>query len=422
MTNLPFPRGVRDLMPNEAIFRNEVLRKAEHVMQQFGFTTIDTPSFESLKLLYAKNAIGEDTKLIYELKNEDLGLRYDNTVSLARFVCMHKELPLPFKRYYIGKVWRRDEPQHLRYREFTQIDVDIVGGNELSADSEVMALGCKLFEAVGIDYIVKVNDRRIMDLALKKLGVSDALHMQVMRAIDKLDKMSISGVAKLLSDMGIESDKVDMIMSFVGLHGSNDDKLDYAEKLIGDKNLVDNMRSVLSTIKLYSIKGDIEVDFSTMRGFDYYTGIVFEFKTKDVNESLCGGGRYDKLIGLYGGRDIPAVGFAVGVDRMLDNLSFSSSPISTYAKVFIANVGAQNYEYAVKVANSLRNLGIPVDLNTSDKNLSNQLKYANAVKVPYVIIVGDHEEKMKKVKIRNLASGDEAVLEIGEVPKYIKRD
>jgi len=421
MADLPFPRGVRDLMPNEAIFRNEVLKKAEHVLQHFGFTTIDTPSFESLKLLYAKNAIGEDTKLIYELKNEDLGLRYDNTVSLARFVSMHQELPLPFKRYYIGKAWRREEPQHLRYREFTQIDADIVGGSEVPADSEIIALGCKLFEAIGIDYIVKISDRRIIDMVLKKLGVRDDLYIGVMRAIDKLDKISSAGVAKLLSDLGIESSVIDSIMEFVSLQGSNEDKLDYAEKLTGDKSVIDNMRKVLSILQLYSLKGIIEIDFTVMRGFDYYTGIVFEFKAKNIKETFCGGGRYDNLIGLYGGKNIPAVGFAVGVDRLLDYLDFSSSTLSTYAKVFIAYVDSQNYGYAVKVANMLRDLGIPTDLNTSDKNLSNQLKYVNSMKIPYAIIVGDDEEKMNKVRLRNLNTGEEELLGIEEVPKSLKK-
>ena len=146
MADIPFPRGVRDLMPNEALFRNELLKRIESLFQLFGFLAIDTPTFESLKVLKAKDGIGEDTKLIYELKDEDLGLRYDNTVSLARYMAMHQDLPLPFKRYCINKVWRREEPQRLRYREITQADADIVGGNSAMADAEVIAVASMILE------------------------------------------------------------------------------------------------------------------------------------------------------------------------------------------------------------------------------------------------------------------------------------
>ena len=160
MADIPFPRGVRDLLPNEALFRNELLKKTESIFRTFGFLTIDTPSFESLQVLKAKNAIGSDTKLIYEMKDELLGLRYDNTMSLARYIAMHMELPMPFKRYYIGKCWRREEPQHLRYREITQADADIIGGNAPMADAEVIAVAAAVFDSIGIKYEICVNDRQ----------------------------------------------------------------------------------------------------------------------------------------------------------------------------------------------------------------------------------------------------------------------
>jgi histidyl-tRNA synthetase len=421
MADLPFPRGVRDLMPNEAIFKNEMLKKAEYILQRFGFTTIDTPSFESLKLLYAKNAIGEDTKLIYELKNEDLGLRYDNTVSLARYLSMHKELPLPFKRYYIGKVWRRDEPQHLRYREFTQIDADILGGRETQADAEIIALAMTLLGELGIECTIKVSDRRIIDMVLAKLGLGADKHMEAMRAIDKLEKIGAEEVAKLLAGIGMEQDNIDALSAFIGAKGSNSDKLEHAAGLIGDKVLPGKLQALLDTLESYDLKGSIEVDFSLMRGFDYYTGTVFEVKIEGEKNSLGGGGRYDKLIGLYSGKDVPAVGFAMGVDRILEFMGMSASNQMTYAKVFVAVVNESNHAYAVKVANALRKAGIPTDLNTAEKNLSNQLKYASAMKIPFVAILGDSEEKQSKVKLRNLESGEEQELDIKDAANSIKR-
>ncbi|MGC9190619.1 MAG: histidine--tRNA ligase [Candidatus Micrarchaeia archaeon] len=419
MTDLPLPRGVRDLMPNEAIFKNEVLARVERLMQKHGFTTIETPAIESLKVLYAKGGIGEDTKLVYELKSEDSGLRYDNTVPLARFVSTHQELPLPFKRYSIGKAWRREEPQHLRYREFSQIDADIVGGMEGVSDAEVIALGCKILEELDIDYMVKISDRRIIDAILTKLQVPIEKHIVVMRTIDKLDKVGIDGVAKLLSEDGIESSVSDSLINLITAKGSNEDKLKLVSSMVGSTSAA-MLSSVLDMLGHYKLNGSIEVDFSIIRGLDYYTGIVFEFKRASIKESLGGGGRYDKLIGLYGGRDIPAVGFAMGVDRLLDILNFSASPILTYAKIFVVTVSEKNYPYALEVANKLRAMGIATDINTSSKNIANQLKYANSMHIPFAIIIGDAEEKEQKVKIRNLIDGSEVIAAIDEVPRLIK--
>ena len=159
MPEIPFPRGVRDLLPNEALFRNELVEKIESVFRLFGYLSIDTPAFESISILKAKNTIGADNKLIYEMKNEQLGLRYDHTVSLARYMAMHQELPMPFKRYYIGKAWRREEPQRLRYREFMQADADIIGGEKTKTDAAVIAVAAIILDNIGIDYAIGINDR-----------------------------------------------------------------------------------------------------------------------------------------------------------------------------------------------------------------------------------------------------------------------
>jgi histidyl-tRNA synthetase len=389
-------------------------------MQKYGFTTIETPAIESLKVLYAKGGIGEDTKLVYELKNEDNGLRYDNTVPLARFVSTHQELPLPFKRYSIGKAWRREEPQHLRYREFTQIDADIVGGIEGISDAEIIALGSKILEEIGIEYEVRISDRRIIDAILTKLQIPVEKHTIAMRSIDKLDKIGIDGVAKILSDGGIESDAVDSLVNIITVKGSNDDKIKMVSDITGSQDATASLSKVLSMLAYYKLKGSVNVDFSIVRGLDYYTGIVFEYKRAEMKEALGGGGRYDNLIGIYGGKTIPAVGFALGVDRLLDILNFSSSPILTYAKIFVITVSEKNYPYALEVTNKLRAMGIATDINTSSKNIANQLKYANSLHIPFAIIIGDAEENEHKVKLRNLIDGNEVIVTIEEVPKIIK--
>ncbi len=419
MSDIPFPRGARDLLPNEALFRNELLERMEDVFRLFGFLSIDTPSFEHIDVLKAKNAIGAENKLIYEMKDERLGLRYDNTVSLARYMAMHQGLPLPFKRYYVGKVWRRDEPQRLRYRELLQADADIVGSKSPAADAEVMAAAATILDGIGVEYSIRINDRRIMDAVLSKIGIQEDLLPNAMRAIDKLDKIGETEVASMLRALGVESGTADQAMVFIMLDGANDAKLDYVDKIAGEGTSKD-LRATLKLLGAYNIRGEPTIDFSVVRGLDYYTGIVFEYKLSDEKLSVAGGGRYDNLIGVYGNKGMPAVGVSLGVDRLLEALDFSSSTEYTYANAFVATVNDNNYWYALHVAGNLRANGIPTEINLAQRNLTNQFSYASAIKTKYVIIIGDAEEKAGKVKIRNLISGDESTVSMDEAISIIK--
>ncbi len=422
MPNIPFPRGVRDLMPNEALFRNELLKKAESVFQRFGFLAIDTPAFESLKVLHAKNGIGEDVKLLYEMKYEDIGLRYDHTVSLARYFGMHQDLPLPFKRYYIGKVWRREEPQKLRYREFTQADIDIVGGRTASSDAEVIAVQALVFEVFAINYRVLVNNRKFVDAMLASFGIKEEMFMPIMRAIDKLDKVGRDGVLELLQKLALDRDTISRIDAFINMEGNDEDKIAAMEKIMADKTVCQETREALALLRLYGLKGQVQIDFSLVRGFDYYTGMIFEFKTVggETKSSIGGGGRYDNLIGMFSTKRIPAVGSSIGIDRLLDILNYSASTKSTYADVFVANIKDSNYQYALKVGNMFRSNGVATDVNLASRNISNQLAYANALKFKYVVIVGDEEERTGKVKVRNLIDGTESAFAPEAAIKMIK--
>jgi len=419
MTDLPFPRGVRDLLPNEAIFKNELLKKIESVFQRFGFTTISTPAIESLKILKAKGAIGEESKLIYELKEEELGLRYEHTVSLARYFIMHSALPLPFKRYVIGEVWRMDEPQRGRYREITQADIDIIGGDRPRGDAEVIASICAVFDELGLGYVVRLNNRELVDMILKRSGMGDEKSMQVMRIVDKLDKLGINEVTKLLKEIGLSKETMGVLTSFISQKGTNDDKLRYADGLVPSKEPIEEIRRLVELLKQYGIKeSSVTIDFSLMRGLDYYTGCVCEFLASDTKVgrlSIGGGGRYDNLIALYGGQKLPAFGVSIGVDRLLDVLNFSSSAKRTYSKVFVAVINDKNYPYALSVARKLREAGIETDVNISSRNISNQLSYANSLKIPYTVIVGDSEEKLKLIKLRDMVSGEETAISVNEL-------
>ncbi len=423
MVDLPLPRGVRDLTPNEALFRNELLKRIERVFQNFGFLLIDTPMIEKLSVLKAKGGIGEDAKLIYEIKDDDIGLRYDKTVSLARYMASHQNLPLPFRRYDIGRAWRREEPQRLRYREFTQADADIIGGESSLADAEVMALGASVLDAVGIPYRIEVNDRALMDRCLQKLGARPEQNVEIMRALDKLEKIGEQKVAELIGKAGVDSETTDRIVSFAMAHGANEEKLLQIESLLGDGESTKEIRMTLELLALYPIKGKAVINSGMVRGFDYYTGIIFEYReiaSGGVSPTICAGGRYDKLIGMLGGRPMPAVGFAIGVDRLLDMLDFSAAGEYTYSRVFVAWINRKNYGYALSVTNSLRAAGIPAEANISGRNLSNQLAYAGSIRVKYAIIIGDSEEQEGVVKLRNLVNGSESKLALSDAVRTIR--
>ena len=410
MPDLPIARGVRDLLPNAALFKNEAIKRIEKVFQSFGFLTIDTPYIESLKVLKAKGGIGDEAKLIFELKDEDLGLRYDQTVSLARYITMHQELPLPFKRYAIGKVWRREEPQHLRYREISQADVDIIGGDPILAEAEVMATAAKALEELGFEYNIALNSRKLMNSVLEGFGVKRDNFMDVMRSIDKLEKIGKDKMTELLTGYGIERDVVSRIDGLMSVGTTNLEKLDYVESIIKDKSITDELRKLLGLLEEYKLKGNIIIDFSVVRGLDYYTGVVFEYQDASgkAKEAFCGGGRYDNLIGIYGGKNIPAVGVAMGLDRILYLLGYESSIKHTYARLFVINVKENNYKYALGVANWFRSMGVPTDMNIASRNISNQLSYANSMHFGYAAIIGDVEERAGVIKLRNLSSGDES--------------
>ncbi len=422
MAEIPTPRGMRDLMPNEALFRKELLEKIEGVFRRYGFLTIDTPVLESTKVLTAKDVIGDESKLIFETKSEGFALKYDQTVSLARYVAMYQSLPMPFKRYYIDKAWRRDEPQKGRYREFTQADVDIVGGRAPVADAEAIATAAKALEEIGFEYTIRINNRIFIDSVFASIGMKEELFNPIMKVVDKMDKIGRDGMIEQLQALGLDRDSVDRVDKLVNFSGSNGEKLELVEKTMDDKAALGEVRETLDLLKLYSLRGDVVVDFSIMRGLDYYTGIVVEIAAgdKQFKSSVGGGGRYDRLIGLLGGKQVPAVGISLGIDRILDVMNFSASQKQTFAEVFVANIKDGNYQYALRVATALRAAGIAVDLNAASRNISNQLAYANALKFKWVIVCGDAEEKLNNVKIRNLIDGAEKSATVEEAIVTIK--
>lgn len=423
-------RGVRDLKPNEAIFRKELLERVERVFQRFGFLTIETPKIEPLEILKAKDAIGDENKLIFELKEENLGLRYDLTVSLARYVSMYQNLPLPFKRYYVGFVWRMDEPQRLRYREFTQADVDIIGGDPVQCNAEVIATILTVFDELGITVNAGISSRAVVEDALISFGVKQDEFVKTMRILDKMDKLDIDSIRGMLLN-SLESGVVERILAFVQFSGTNEEKLRYIESVISDKSNIIELRDTLALLESYPLKIRPTIDLSVIRGLDYYTGVVMEFRHESFIErdgirerrvdTISAGGRYSNLVKILGGKELGGVGMTLGIDRILDIMDMSKSEKRNFAKVFVANVKPENYKYALGLANMLRAGGIDADINTAKRNISNQLSYASSLGYRLTLIAGDREEREGKVNVRDMSTGNERELGLDSLVDEIGR-
>ncbi len=418
------PRGVRDFSPADAISRRYIVGVIEEVFKRFGFYPIETPALENTNVLNAKAYGDEPTKEIYKLEGEETGLRYDLTVPLARYMASNKDLTLPFKRYQIAQIWRKEEPQKMRYREFTQADIDTVGSNETESDAEIVAAISIALEELGIrNYVVVINDRQLLQKILTFLKVPAEMQTQAIRILDKLQKTSRDEVKKQLSALGLKGKDVETLLNFIQQEGTNEEKLEKVLANVSDaKDEAARMAKLIEILKDYKLNGDVVVDFALARGLNYYTDFVFEFVLEEGGKrlpSVAGGGRYNNLIGLYAKKEVPAVGASIGISRIFDVLQ-KDNQAKTYAKVFIAYLGGQNRPYAIGMANMLRGNGIYVDLNSTSRNLSKQMEYAGSLGIKNVIIIGDKEREANKVKLRNMATGQEGLISVQEAIDTLK--
>lgn len=418
------PRGTRDLGFKDAIALNEILDVVEEVFKRFGFSPIDTPSIENMDVINAKAYGEESTKEIYVIEGGEAGLRYDLTVPMARFVAMNKDLPLPFKRYHIGKTWRKDEPQFMRAREFIQADIDIVGSKELDSDAEVICGTAAALEALGIkNYTILLNNREILDAVLGIFSVPKDRYQGVKRIIDKLPKQSVDDTIKQLVELGVEKGSAEKMLGFMNQPSANDKKLsELSVNAPAAKAHIESAGRLLELIKQYGLSGEVKIDLSLARGLDYYTGFVWEFIVYEEGKrmpSIAGGGRYDNLISLYSKSSMPAVGSSIGINRILE-LFKSKTPKKSYVKAFIAQIGEESREYSLSVAKLLRSNGIYTDINLTTRGISKQLEYANAIGAEYVIVIGSQEKAAKKAKLKNMTTGEEQLLDLNGLISVLK--
>lgn len=414
-------KGTRDFLPAEMAKRQYTADIIRQAFTRFGYDAIDTPSIE-----YAKTILGkygeEGNKLTYRFEDNggrDICLRYDQTVPFARVVAAnYQDLPMPFKRYQIGNVWRADKPAKGRYREFTQFDIDIIGTNSLVADAEIAAVINRVFADLGFtDYLIKFNSRRLMNSILDSLNVEDDKHTAVIRVVDKLEKIGVEKVKKELEPI-ISPATADKVMEIMTLTGSNEEKINALNEF--DTSEIENF---LALARGFNIKEEnIEFDPSIARGLDYYTGIVFEAILPNVPiGSLCGGGRYDNLCGTFCKEKFSGVGVAFGFDRIvlaMEELGLFKN-VGLNSQVLVTLFDEATIPNAQAILNDLQEAGVNAEIYTEPAKLGKQFKYADKKQIPFVVICGPEEMEKGEVTIKVMESGDQKTIPRAQVGEYV---
>ncbi|UCD04416.1 MAG: histidine--tRNA ligase [Candidatus Woesearchaeota archaeon] len=432
MVNLDIPKGTRDFLPKEKIIRQKIVDVFRETFEEFGYNPLETPSLELLKVATYKGGTqaGTDTyKEIYKLKDQakrKLSLRYELTFPLARVVSMYKQLPIPFKRYQIGRTWRDGPIKTGRYREFWQCDVDIVGTDSIEADAEILALYTKVFEKLKLKVVIKISNRKLLDGILEFAGVPKNKKDAAMISIDKLEKIGRDAVLDDAKERGLDEDSMIKALDMLEQEGSNSEIIKNLSKFVSNEKAKEGLEEIKELLKLAKNFGAKNVEFvpSLARGLSYYTGPVFEvfLKSRKLKSSLAAGGRWDDMIGNFSGskEKIPATGTSFGLDTIYDALILEKKADlkTSLVQVYVIPVGNTRKE-AAKVASELRESGINTDLDLVVRGISKNLTYVNKQDIPYVIFIGEKELKQKKIKLRDMKTGKEKLITIKQVIKEL---
>jgi histidyl-tRNA synthetase len=448
------PKGTRDFLPNEVARRSYIFDTIKRSFRKYGFAPIETPSFELSSTLLGKYG-EEGDRLIFrilnsgdKMKKADLdalaqdnlprfanslsekALRYDLTVPFARFVVQHQnDLAFPFKRYQIQPVWRADRPQHGRYQEFFQCDADVVGSDSLVYEVDFVLLFDEVLTDLKLPgFTIKINNRKILSGIAEVSGESDKL-VDITVAIDKLDKIGEDGVVKELIEKGLTSSAIEKIRPLFSFSGSNQEKLVKMRSFlktseIGQEGLNELAYVLDQSVKLGLRKAELEFDITLARGLNYYTGAIFEVKAHDVKMgSICGGGRYDDLTGLFGMKGMSGVGISFGADRIYDvltELELFPKETDLGLTLLFVNFGQQEQEYCMQLVKKVRDAGIDCELYPTAAKMQKQMKYANDRGVQFVALVGDNEMSSNTIQLKNLETGDQIAVSLEELIERLK--
>ncbi len=404
------PKGMRDIGPEDMYVREEVLERIRSAFRRFGYRPLETPAMEYLDTLRAK-AGSEVDKQIFVIEGNEYGLRFDLTVPLARFASS-TDAPKPFKRYAIDVVWRKEEPQRGRFREFYQADADIIGSASMRCEAELLTLARDLCISFGFDRPkILINSRKILEGIAAKIGLVGESKGEVFRVLDKLDKIGEAEVEKLLYE--IIGNRAGELLQIIRAKGDN------AAKLALAANYSEEGAAEISSI-LSLCDFEVEFDLFLVRGLGYYTGPVYEIKLSDSIGTVMAGGRYDNLLGVYG-QASPAVGISVGIERLVTLISERGmSAKKTDSEVVVAAVKPEFYKASAKAAAGFRAAGIPCETDLNERNLRKQFEYANALGIKFVAIIGEREVKENKVTLRDMLAGKEELLGMDEAVARLK--
>lgn len=415
------PRGMRDILPRKMILRNHVIKTIEDVFEVFGFEPLQTPALELSETLMGKYG-AEAEKLIFDAHHregkEALSLRYDLSVPLSRVVASYPQLVKPFRRYQIAPVWRAERPQKGRYREFFQCDADIVGTGSMLADAEIVAVICTILNRLGFrQFEVRLNNRKILTAIGQYAGVSPSLLGGLYRSIDKFDKIGLEGVRAELMENAIPQAVAEKMLDLISVSGSS---LDSLRGLIGDvpgasEGISELERLVDYTSELRVSQSSLRIDFTMVRGLEYYTGPIFETNvTEPKIGSLTGGGRYDDLIGMFTKHSVPATGSTVGIERIIDVMEelgmFPESVGETVTQVLVTLFDEAQRSASLAIASNLRSAGIRTEIWYDVDSLGKQLKYAASKGVPFAVIIGPDEAAKQAATLRDLRTGEQMLL------------
>ena len=416
-------KGFRDHLPAQALARERILDVARRVYRSYGFAPIDTPALEYLEILTGKGS-AETDKQLYRFTDHggrEVGMRFDLTVPFARFCAQHiASLGTPFKRYHMATVWRGENTQRGRYREFMQCDFDTIGTTSPVADLETVLVVHDLLAAIGIErFTIRINDRRVLGGVLASLGLADRA-TDVLRSLDKLGKATRDAVKAELIGHGVAADAVEKLLKMAELSGSMADVLAGLESLVADSESgragVAALRAILDGVQAAGVAaGRVVVDPSIARGLDYYTGIVLESFLDDLPTlgSICSGGRYDNLAGLYTKQALPGVGASLGIDRLLAGLDELGklSAVETPAEVFLVFFDEAHLADYLRVASALRAAGVAVEFFPEAKRVGQQLKVAAKKGFPAALVIGSDEFAAGTAQFKNLATQQSMTIE-----------
>lgn len=429
MSNMVQPRilpGFMELLPEDQILFNQMIDTIRGVYEQFGFLPLDTPTIELSEVLLAK-AGGETEKQIYRFQkgDHDLSLRFDLTVPLARYVSQHAaDLTFPFKRYQMSKVFRGERPQKGRFREFYQCDIDIIGNEELDLvyDAEMPAVIYHVFKKLDFGpFTIRLNNRKVLNGFFQELGLEHQI-ADVLRIIDKLDKIGEEKVVQELAELGVSPEATARILQLIHIRGTNEQIVDSLRQMEIQNPLFREGAEELAQVTQYMRQMGMEedsftIDLTIARGLDYYTGTVYETMLNEYPRlgSVCSGGRYDNLTGYYTKQKMPGIGISIGLTRLFSQLKevkLIEAKSKSLVQVLVVPMGRDQMPQALQAAEKLRQAGIRTDVYYQQKGMKQKMKYAGRLGIPYVMLIGEEEAASGQVTLKDMNQGQQETMEL----------